>query len=140
MKKRIFAVLVLIAFVLVGGNGLAASQKDTLVVAANIDDIITLDPAETFEFTGGEVIANVYDRIMMYEAEDTSKLVGGVAANSRLREKVTQDAGHENIRVYIPSIHLCADNAAMIAAIGYHYLKAGKTSKLDEDVFSRARF
>ena len=84
MKKRIFAVLVLIAFVLVGGNGLAASQKDTLVVAANIDDIITLDPAETFEFTGGEVIANVYDRIMMYEAEDTSKLVGGVAASWKI--------------------------------------------------------
>ncbi|MBW2192534.1 MAG: tRNA (adenosine(37)-N6)-threonylcarbamoyltransferase complex transferase subunit TsaD [Deltaproteobacteria bacterium] len=71
---------------------------------------------------------------------DRIALVGGVAANNRLREKVTQDAGLESIRVHIPSVFLCADNAAMIAGIGYHYLKAGKTSKLDEDVFSRARF
>jgi len=43
------------------------------------DDIITLDPAEVFELSGGEVIAQVYDRIMNYEAEDTEKLVPGVA-------------------------------------------------------------
>ena len=48
-------------------------------MAKNIDDIITLDPAEVFEFTGGEVIANIYDRVMMFEAEDLSTLVGGAA-------------------------------------------------------------
>jgi peptide/nickel transport system substrate-binding protein len=58
---------------------LAETPKDTLVIAKQIDDIITLDPAEVFEFTGGEVIANVYDRIMTYEAEDTLTLVPGVA-------------------------------------------------------------
>jgi len=57
----------------------ADTPADTLVVAKQIDDIITLDPAEVFEFSGGEVIAQVYDRIMMYEPEDTEKLVGGVA-------------------------------------------------------------
>lgn len=66
-------------------------------------------------------------------------LVGGVAANSRLRERVALDAGREGIRVYIPSVRLCADNAAMIAGIGYHYLKAGKVSNFDDDVFSRVR-
>jgi peptide/nickel transport system substrate-binding protein len=58
---------------------LADTPKDTLVIAKQIDDIITLDPAEVFEFTGGEVIANVYERIMTYEAEDTQTLVPGVA-------------------------------------------------------------
>jgi len=58
---------------------MADTPKDTLVIAKQIDDIITLDPAEVFEFSGGEVIANVYDRIFTYEAEDTAKLVGGVA-------------------------------------------------------------
>lgn len=65
-------------------------------------------------------------------------LVGGVAANSRLREKVMADADASGLTVHIPSAHLCGDNAAMIAAVGYHYLKAGKVSKLDDDVFSRA--
>ena len=38
---------------------LADTPKDTVVIAKQIDDIITLDPAEVFEFSGGEVIANV---------------------------------------------------------------------------------
>ncbi|MFM9844223.1 MAG: ABC transporter substrate-binding protein [Dongiaceae bacterium] len=57
----------------------AETPKDTFVQAKQIDDIITLDPAEVFEFTGGEMIAQIYDRIMIYEAEDTEKLVPGVA-------------------------------------------------------------
>jgi peptide/nickel transport system substrate-binding protein len=57
----------------------AETPKDTFVQAKQIDDIITLDPAEVFEFSGGEVIAQIYDRIMTYEAEDTEKLVPGVA-------------------------------------------------------------
>ncbi|UCE52365.1 MAG: tRNA (adenosine(37)-N6)-threonylcarbamoyltransferase complex transferase subunit TsaD [Desulfobacterales bacterium] len=66
-------------------------------------------------------------------------LVGGVAANSRLREKIREDADSNGLTVHIPSLHLCGDNAAMIAAVGYHYLKAGKTSGLSDDVFSRSR-
>src|SRR5262245_23677325 len=57
----------------------AATPGDTLVIAKNIDAIISLDPAEVFELSGGEMINQLYDRIMAYEAEDTTKLVGGVA-------------------------------------------------------------
>jgi len=56
-----------------------ATPKDTFVMAKDISDIITLDPAEVFEFTGGEIIANIYDRVMMFEPENLTKLVGGVA-------------------------------------------------------------
>jgi N6-L-threonylcarbamoyladenine synthase len=66
-------------------------------------------------------------------------LVGGVAANSRLRAKVAGDAAEKGIRVHVPALHLCGDNAAMIASVGYHYLKAGKVSNLSDDVFSRSR-
>ena len=66
-------------------------------------------------------------------------LVGGVAANSRLREKLRTDAGRRGMSVNIPSIHLCGDNAAMIAAVGYHYLVAGIEADLQNDVFSRSK-
>ena len=67
-------------------------------------------------------------------------LVGGVAANSRLREKVQQDADKQQLKTHIPPLPLCGDNAAMIAALGYHYLKDGKVSKLSDDVYSRVKF
>jgi len=62
-----------------GCIGLAAAKTpdDTFVMAKDISDIITLDPAEVFELSGGEVIANIYDRITMYEPENLKELVGG---------------------------------------------------------------
>ena len=71
---------------------------------------------------------------------DHIALVGGVAANNRLREKVRIEAGLKKITVHIPSVKLCGDNAAMIAAVGYHYLLDGKVSGLNDDVFSRVRY
>jgi N6-L-threonylcarbamoyladenine synthase len=67
-------------------------------------------------------------------------LVGGVAANGRLRQRLKTDAAACGIAVHIPPLPLCGDNAAMVAAAGYHHLKAGRMSRLDEDVFSRNRF
>jgi len=66
-------------------------------------------------------------------------LVGGVAANGRLREKVSKAAEQKGIKTHIPSIQLCGDNAAMIAAVGYHHLRKGEVSGWDDDVYSRKR-
>jgi len=71
---------------------------------------------------------------------DHIAIVGGVAANSRLREKVRHDAKPEGMTVHIPSMALCGDNAAMIAAMGYHYLANGIVSGLSDDVYSRVRY
>jgi N6-L-threonylcarbamoyladenine synthase len=67
-------------------------------------------------------------------------VVGGVAANRGLRQAVTHDAGEAGMTVHIPSIDLCGDNAAMVAAVGYHRLKAGERSGMDDDVYSRVKF
>jgi N6-L-threonylcarbamoyladenine synthase len=65
-------------------------------------------------------------------------LAGGVAANSRLRERLQLDAGAAQMDVYLPPLPLCGDNAAMVAALGYRLLAAGQRGRLADDVFSRA--
>jgi len=57
----------------------AETPPDMLVMGTRIDDIITLDPAEVFEFSGAEVCNNIYDRIMTYEPGNFGELTGGVA-------------------------------------------------------------
>ena len=47
-----------------GAAALAATPKDTLVVAWAIDDIITMDPGEAFEISAGEIMGNAYDRLL----------------------------------------------------------------------------
>jgi N6-L-threonylcarbamoyladenine synthase len=64
-------------------------------------------------------------------------VVGGVAANSRLREKVKASAAEKGLSVFIPSPAFCGDNAAMIAAAGYHKLRAGHFCGLTDDVYSK---
>ncbi len=53
---------------------------------------------------------------------------GGVAANSLLRKELMDLKG---VEVAIPSMQLCTDNGAMIAALAYHYLQDGLQSPLD---------
>ncbi|MBI5716888.1 MAG: ABC transporter substrate-binding protein [Burkholderiales bacterium] len=57
----------------------AATPKDTLVIALAFDDIITLDPAEAFEISAGEIMGNCYERLIRYEVADPSKLLPDLA-------------------------------------------------------------
>ena len=57
----------------------AQTPKDTVVMAKQIDDIISLDPAEAFEFSGVEVGANVYDKLIGVDLANKNALVGELA-------------------------------------------------------------
>jgi peptide/nickel transport system substrate-binding protein len=76
--KKLFLFLCAVAFFTTGPVQ-ATTPKDFLVMGAKIDDIITLDPAEIFEFSGAEYAANTYDRLINYDVDNVSDIYGGVA-------------------------------------------------------------
>jgi len=65
---------------------MAKTPKNALVMAYSIDDIITLDPAEIFEFSGAEYSANTYDRLVNFDVNDVSKLYGVVAESWKISD------------------------------------------------------
>jgi peptide/nickel transport system substrate-binding protein len=78
LKTLKYALLAGVLFAL-APSAMAETPADTLVMAKQIDDIISLDPAEAYELSGIEILANTYDRIMRFEPTDVTKLAGGVA-------------------------------------------------------------
>jgi N6-L-threonylcarbamoyladenine synthase len=61
----------------------------------------------------------------------TVLLGGGVVANTRLRERLQEAGAAEGLRVLIPSLGLCTDNAAMVACLGAARLARGERTTLD---------
>ena len=69
------------ALALIGCLGFATTPKDTLVVAKNIEDIVGLDPAEAFEFSSAEIVNNVYQNLVQYDAANPNHLLPGLATS-----------------------------------------------------------
>ena len=81
MKRLTRSVLASLLALPIAAPALADTPEGVLVVAQNIDDIVAIDPAQAYEFTSGELVTNLYDRLVQYDATDTSVLAGGLAAD-----------------------------------------------------------
>lgn len=57
--------------------------------------------------------------------KDKLVVAGGVGANSNLREKLKKNCEKNSIKVFMPDLKYCTDNAAMIGSIAYYYVMAG---------------
>lgn len=86
-------------------------------------EVVDADVAASFQEAVIEVlVTKAMDALADYEM-DTLVVAGGVAANSRLREALSEAISKTDCRVYYPSLVLCTDNAAMIGASAFYHSK-----------------
>ena len=109
----------------------AETPPSTLVIAMNIDDIISLDPAETFELVGGEVNANIYDRITVHEPGQEA-LSGGVAESWDVA-----DDGHTIILHIRPGLTFHSGNPVTAEDVVFSLARVIKLNKTPSFIFTQ---
>ena len=63
-------------------------------------------------------------------------IAGGVAANSVIRRDFMEAAKRKGLKLYIPPLRLCGDNAAMIGSQAYFEYLAGHTAGSDLNAYA----
>ncbi len=80
LRTRLLAAVAMTALlVATPAQIMAETPADTFIQAWTLDDMISLDPAEVFEFSASEIIGNSYEPIIGYDIKDVSKIFGIVA-------------------------------------------------------------
>jgi len=98
-----------------------------------LDELRRADIAASFQEAVVDVLVEKTRQAAMKLGYQTICVGGGVAANSRLRERLKELASETGVAIHLSPREYCTDNAAM-AAIGWELYRAGRTVPLDHDV------
>ena len=107
-------------------SGLKTAVLNQLNRARQTGEEVSLpDLAASFQHTVVEVLC---DRTMRAAADTGAKtlvMAGGVSANTALRREMAARCERQGVKLYVPPLALCGDNAAMVGAQAYYEFLAG---------------
>ncbi len=94
------------------------------------------DLAASFQAAVADVLVNKSIRACERSGARCLVVAGGVARNTLLRNRLDATGSREDIRVIVPPMELCTDNAAMVARTAIHYYRQGRRDGLDVGAFA----
>ncbi len=103
-------------------------------------EINTADVAASFQAAVIDVLVKKTIDAASKLGRDKIVLAGGVSANSMLREAMSKACDKAGIRLYLPTLDLCTDNAAMIGVCAYYKYKAHGADDLLIDAVPNLEF
>src|SRR5689334_1626809 len=123
------------------GNDFSFSGLKTAVVqyVRKHPDVEVADVAASFQAAVVDVLVTKLLRVAEATGVETIVIGGGVAANSELRTRLLDEGETSGLRVILPSISLCTDNAAMVASVAWWRLGADGPTPLDAGAYPGLR-
>lgn len=103
-----------------------------------LEDGLKADVAASFQEAVVDVLVQKTIAAAQSRGAERILIGGGVARNSRLRERLSEEAEKSSIELIMPEPSYCVDNGAMVAGLAYHALKRGVSADLELDAVSRA--
>ncbi|OQM74302.1 ABC transporter substrate-binding protein [Manganibacter manganicus] len=127
LRPRMWLSGAALAALLIAGAPMAAhadTPADTLVEGFAIDDIITMDPAESFEISTAEIIGNTYELLVRLDLDDTSKVKGDIAESWTV-----SDDGLTYTFKLKPGLKFASGNPITAADVAWSFERAVKLDK-----------
>ena len=113
-------------------SGLKTHVLNTLKQLPVVDDQARADVARAFEDAAVDTLCIKSLRALKQTNAKTLVVAGGVGANKKLRLRLEEKLGKQEVDVVYPAAEFCTDNAAMVAQLGLLRLQNFGTAGEDE--------
>jgi len=118
-------------------SGLKTAALNLIHHAEQIGERLDVDSlCASFVSAVSDTLVSRVDVALAETGYDKLAIAGGVAANSKIRSEMERIAMKHGASVFMPPLHLCGDNAAMIGSQGYYEYLNGNVADMSLNAFA----